>query len=516
MTAPPVTTPQGSARPVFQRRRTGATGSSGGDGGYGANGVMNPPGQGLPGDATTPSPGILNQVQNGGGTNTNTQHPPAAQHQNYQSGMGGGQGGQGGQTFAQMSANGNARPAPQQLQQQQSQAPADVGSALQSSVLNALQNGGSRYGLPQVQQVSSALQQQLSQQFGAQQKQLDEEMARRGLGASSIAAGYNGDLGGQQATAMANMNAQLLQNYAATQAGDQSAALGAAQNYQTGQLNQTLGLGNLGIAQGSLTGNYGGQSTLAAQQLAQQGSQFNQTQNQQNNQFLQSLGLQQTAQTNQSNQFNQQLGFNQQQLAQQGAQSTADRALQQLLGLGSQGIQQQQVTNQQSQFNASQLQQNQQFATSTGLQQQQLDISKKAQDAEAAYQAGEISLGARNAAVAEAEQKQQALNQNATLAQQGTQFTATQTQQNQQFQDQLAQALKTATMSDATQNRAIDVQGQTQGTQMLMQLLQILGPNTDWSSILGKVAGQGYKGPVTTGTGGTGDGGIGGTGDTKG
>lgn len=131
-----------------------------------------------------------------------------------------------------------------------------IGGDLQTAVQNALQTG-SRYNLPQVQQVRDALTGQLQQQFGAQQKALDEQMAARGIGASSIAGGYYGDLAGQQANALAGLNASLIQDQAGTSAQDIAAALGAGQglyNSQAGQnlagaqlgLQGTLGLGGLG------------------------------------------------------------------------------------------------------------------------------------------------------------------------------------------------------------------------------------------------------------------------------
>lgn len=170
--------------------------------------------------------------------------------------------------------------------------PGDIGSQLQTSVANALASP-SRYDLPQVQQVQQALTAQLQQQFNASQTQLNEQMASRGLSASSIGAGYQGDLTGQDNTALANMNASLIQNQAATSAADQSAALGAGQAYQTGQQNYGLNTGALtgtfngnqtlaaqtaaasnALGFGSLMGSVNGQQTLGGQQLSQNQSQF--------------------------------------------------------------------------------------------------------------------------------------------------------------------------------------------------------------------------------------------------
>lgn len=146
------------------------------------------------------------------------------------------------------------------------QQPAMMGG-LQTAVQNALNNPQGAYDLPQIQQVRSALQGQLDQQFGAQKKQLDEEMARRGIGASSIASGYYGDLAGQQAQAEAQMNGALIQNAAQLAQQNLGTALGAG-NSLTGTQAQ-LGLGN---AQLGLQGTLGlGSLGLGQNQLAQQG-----------------------------------------------------------------------------------------------------------------------------------------------------------------------------------------------------------------------------------------------------
>lgn len=50
----------------------------------------------------------------------------------------------------------------------------------------------------------------LQAQFGAQRQSLEESLARRGLSASTYGAGMLGDLGGQQARALADLEAGLL------------------------------------------------------------------------------------------------------------------------------------------------------------------------------------------------------------------------------------------------------------------------------------------------------------------
>lgn len=431
--------PQWGARP--RRQRTGATGSPGGDGNYDANGVSRPPGaQGMTGEATQPSGA---PPQAGGGSQTSAPGQPqphyGAQHQPAS------------MTFAQMQSQGMARPNPPSADiNTPTQNGGSLGGQLQQSVSQALATP-SRYDLPQVQQTRDALTAQLAQQFGGQRKQLDEAMAQRGLGASTIGSGYYGDLAGQQDTAMANMNSQLLQNYAATQAQDLSASLGAGQNYQNAQNSNSIAQQGLGLQAGELTGNYNGQQTLGAQQLAQSGSQFDKNYNLQSQLGLGGLDLQK------------------QQLAQSGTQFDKSHELQSQLGLGNLGVQQQQVANQ-----------NTQFGQSLALQQAQQDLNKQ-------VQLGQLTLGQANEQLAELTQKQQNAYQTAQLGQQGSQFDKTfglqsdaQKAQQQQFSDQLAQQLNLGTMSDKTANRGVDAQEALSKNDLLMKLMGIMG-NFDWS-----------------------------------
>lgn len=173
------------------------------------------------------------------------------------------------QTFAQMQQAGQARPAPpppggaqqapqssqtvQQLQQRlQPQAPrqaqaADAGQAYGQMLGQLQQRLGqafeqpSGYTTPEFQQLRQAQMGQLQQEFGAQRQALEEDLARRGLASSSIGAGRFGDLAGQQSQAMANVQAQLLQQQAEMgQRGRESALRTLAD--VTGQIGQR-GLG---------------------------------------------------------------------------------------------------------------------------------------------------------------------------------------------------------------------------------------------------------------------------------
>lgn len=224
-----------------------------------------------------------------------------------------------------------------------------VQGQLQGAVSNALA-APSRYDLPEVQKVRDALTGQITQQFGASRKKLEEDLARRGLSASTIGGGYYGDLQGQEDTALAGMNAQLIQNQASTNAADLSASLGAGQNYvnsansnniaQQGlDLQGELGRGNLGVAQGQLG--------LGQQSLAQQGGQFQQTQGLAEKLGLGNLGLQQQSLNQSGSQFDRSLAQSGSQfdksLAQSGSQFDRSQGLAEKLGLGGLGIQQGQL-----------------------------------------------------------------------------------------------------------------------------------------------------------------------------
>ena len=129
-----------------------------------------------------------------------------------------------------------ARPAPQAPQgqpfarfegsQQAQQARTGMLGALQQQLQQP-----TRFDTQAFQQIRQAQQANIQSQFEEQQRQLNEDLARRGLSASNIAASGLGRLGGAQARAMADIDAQLLQQAAQTQAADRLAALQAAQGF---------------------------------------------------------------------------------------------------------------------------------------------------------------------------------------------------------------------------------------------------------------------------------------------
>jgi len=164
---------------------------------------------------TTNTTGGGQQQTYGQTTQTTTTRPP------YQAG----------QTFAQMQQRGMARPAPPSAPQAQafqqyggSQQAQQMRQRLQSQ-LETFGQTPSRFDTQAFQQIRGAQQANLQSEFQEQQRQLNEDLARRGLSASNIAASGLGRLGGAQARALADIDAQLLQRAAETQAQDRAQLL---------------------------------------------------------------------------------------------------------------------------------------------------------------------------------------------------------------------------------------------------------------------------------------------------
>jgi hypothetical protein len=423
-------------------------------------------------------PPMLQQPQQPNAPDQNTQPSQQGQQgggnqsQQQQGGWRGG-GGQPAMTFAQMQQNGLARPAPPPQYQQGAQGGQNVQAggnpqnALSQSITQALQNP-SAYGAPQVQQTFDMLNQQLGQGYDYQRKQLNEELAGRGLSESTIAGQRYSDLATEQSRAQANLATQLATQAAQTYGQDRTAAQQSGLSYgnlgvNQGQLdlNKQLGLGGLGLQAGALTGSYGGAPTLAQQQLNQSGSQFQQSQGQQNQQFMIQQALAQALGMGG-------LGVQQGQLD-----------LSKTLGMGNLGLEQQAQQNQQQQFG-------QTFGLSQLQNQQQYGLQSQAQDLAKTLGLGNLNL------------------QNQQLQQQGQQFGQTfglqqqaQNAQQQQFKDQLAQQLGLATMSDKTANRGVDAQAALAQNDLMLKVM----------SLLNQYGGGGGGG---TGTGGGGGGSVGG------
>lgn len=309
------------------------------------------------------------------------------------------------QTFAQMQTQGRARPA----------APAaptatafgqyggsEQGQQLRSQLQQRLTEFGqapSRYDTESFKQIRGAQAANLQSEYSGQQKALNEDLARRGLSASSIGGGRMGDLAGQQARALSSLDAQLLQQAADTQAQDR------AQYMQSGQgLAELAGSQDLAkfeanrVAQAATFENqlrsaqFGQQQYEQAGQEAFQGAQSEEAASQAARQFdlaalgqtgglsldLQRLlGSQEVERAGLTGQLGTQQTLAGQQQAEQTRQFNIQQALQQQLGVGQLGVSQGELAIRQQQVN----EEARQFGLSLNEQQsarnQQLGISNQ-------------------------------------------------------------------------------------------------------------------------------------------
>lgn len=178
----------------------------------------------------------------GGQAGTQGQGQQAPQPRQQQPAQGGTQ------TFAQMQQQGQARPAPQAFSFTPNIAPANndmLGRQFQQSEasqqllgqlmgrLNSMQQAQSVYDDPAFVQRRQAAMANLQAERQASESSLNEEMARRGLAASSIASGRMGDIAGQFARAQGSLEADLLKEAMAQEQ--------QRQQFLTQQLGQTLG-----------------------------------------------------------------------------------------------------------------------------------------------------------------------------------------------------------------------------------------------------------------------------------
>ncbi len=147
-------------------------------------------------------------------------------------------------TFAELQKQGQPRPAPQPFSLGQTYQQGPQSQALLQQLTNRLdtmQNAPSVYEDPAFAQRRQAAMANLQAERQASESALGEEMARRGLSASSIAAGRMGDIAGQFARAQGTLEADLLKE-----------AMGQEQQrqqfltQQLGQIFGTLGEQELG------------------------------------------------------------------------------------------------------------------------------------------------------------------------------------------------------------------------------------------------------------------------------
>jgi hypothetical protein len=131
--------------------------------------------------------------------------------------------------------------------------------------LQQMQSAPSRFEDPAYKASRDAALANMEAEAGAQRSKLEEELASRGLAASSIGAGRFGDLAGQQARARATMEAELLKEQANTSAQDRQVLLSSM-----GDLAKTAGAQDLGAFSANIESmKTSGQLDMAARELMQ-------------------------------------------------------------------------------------------------------------------------------------------------------------------------------------------------------------------------------------------------------
>jgi hypothetical protein len=367
---------------------------------------------------------MLGTTNTTGGGQQNT-YNPQRQFRSQQTTYGQAGGGQPQQTFAQLQRQGMARPAPAapQAQPVQQFGGSQQAQQMRQSLQQQLQAFGaapSRFDTQAFQQIRGAQAANLGAEYQAQQKQLNEELARRGLSASSIGGGRMGDLAGQQSRALADIDAQLLQRAAETQAQDRAQLLQAGQGLaelagsqdlsqfeanrvaqaaefenqlraaQFGQQQYEQGTqqalqaaqaqqsgmqfgSELGLRLGELTGQVGGMQTLAAGQQAEQRRQFDIQQALQQQLGVGNLSLEQARLAQQGSQFQQQLNQEASQFGLTLNEQQAGRLQQYGISVQELGLETQRVQNQASQFGQQLSSQNAQNLAQNNLEQQRIN-----------------------------------------------------------------------------------------------------------------------------------------------
>jgi len=353
---------------------------------------------------TTNTTGGGQQQTYGQTTQTTTTRPP------YQAG----------QTFAQMQQRGMARPAPPSAPQAQafqqyggSQQAQQMRQRLQQQ-LEQFGQAPSRFDTQAFQQIRGAQAANLQQEYRGQLQALNEELARRGLSASSVGGGRMGDLAGQQARALADLDARLLQQAAETQAQDRAQLLAAGQGLSELAGSQDLAQFEANrVAQAATFENqlraaqFGQQQFEQAGQEAFQGAQAEEAAQQAARAFdLQATGqaaglsmdLQRLLgqQEIERAQLTGQLGGAQtlagRQFGEQQRQFDIQQMLQAQLGLGGLSLEQQRFAEQARQFGQTLAEQQAGRLQQAGLSQQEITLRAQQLQQEAATQGRQLSL----------------------------------------------------------------------------------------------------------------------------
>jgi hypothetical protein len=187
-----------------------------------------------------------------------------------------------------------------------------------------------RFDTQAFQQIRGAQSANLQAEYQAEQQRLNEDLARRGLSASSIGGGRMGDLAGQQARALSSLDANLLSQAAQTQMQDRLAAAGLTQ-----QLAQLAEGQNLGAYQANLAGQgQGFGQQMQSAQMGEQQRQFDIQQQLQRQLGMGGLNIQQQELAQRGQQFGQSLEEQRAGRLQQGGLTQQEIDLRRTLGMG--------------------------------------------------------------------------------------------------------------------------------------------------------------------------------------
>jgi hypothetical protein len=200
---------------------------------------------------------------------------------------------------------GGAMPQPsmagyQSAMQQQNGVPPALRQAIASNIANP-----SAYGAPEAQATFDRLNAALSEKFGLQRREVDNQMARRGLYDSTTAVGALGDVAIQQSRAQADLAGQIAEQQALQAQSDRQSA--NAQGIQLAGMDQNqgqfdvqqelarlLGVGGLNLQRdqlGQQDRQFGATQGLERDRLAQQDRQFGVDNQTQRDALLQQLAM---------------------------------------------------------------------------------------------------------------------------------------------------------------------------------------------------------------------------------
>jgi hypothetical protein len=356
------------------------------------------------------------------------------------------------QTFAQLQKQGMARPAPAAPQAQTFQqfGGSQQAQQMRQQLQQQLQDYGkapSRFDTQAFQQIRGAQSANLNAEYQAQQKALNEDLARRGLSASSIGGGRMGDLAGQQSRALADLDSQLLQRAAETQAQDRAQMLAEGR-----------GFAELASAQDlqQFEANRAGQAAQFEQEL--RGAEFGQRQYEQGSD--QALRAAQAAQDYEK--FSREMALRESELVgnvegfdtlasqqqdEQSRQFNVEQGLRQVLGLGGMNLQQQQFLQDRAR----------QMTEATG---RLYTVNGEGQVVEATG-AGGAGVGTLAAQQQRTQERQLAFQNAARLSEQsGVQYTVTADGNVEPLRDAQGNPVQTSAATQANLNRQFELEQQ--------------------------------------------------------